>query len=60
MLFSAPGPAEEDELYEMYLAETNMVYKVQGEHLVAQKEHWGQVLKYSLLTDKEVQSLKPR
>ena len=49
-----PGPPEEDELYEMYMSETNMAYRVQGEKLVPVKDAWGQLLKHSMLSAKHV------
>ncbi|CAH1789919.1 unnamed protein product, partial [Owenia fusiformis] len=49
------GPAEEDELYEMYMVETNAVYKVgDKKELVPYQEYWGSLPKYEMLDSKEV------
>jgi len=47
--YADPGPSEEDQLYEMYMAETNMVYRLEHDCLVPVAEYWGSVLKHELL-----------
>ena len=49
-----PGPQEEDELYEMYMAETNRVYRYENETLVPYEEYWGTTPKYEMLNNKAV------
>jgi supervillin len=52
--YQDPGPVEEDELYEMYMAETNMAYRLtDDETLVPVEEFWGNVLKHELLSSKQ-------
>lgn len=48
------GPAEEDELYEDYIAETNAVYEVMGSELNPIVEFSGQVPRYDMLSDDKV------
>ena len=55
--FPDPGPTEEDQLYEMYMAETNMVYRMQEDSLIPVEEYWGQCLKHELLKTDQVQSV---
>ena len=52
--FVDPGPQEEDELYEMYMAETNKVYIVQGDTLVPHEQFWGATPKYEMLESDKV------
>ena len=54
ILIVETGPPEEDELYEMYMVETNMVYKVIGEELVPYEEYWGTIPKFEMLDSNEV------
>ncbi len=49
-----PGPQEEDELYEMYMAETNKVYRVQDDTLVPHQDAWGATPRHSMLNSNEV------
>ena len=56
MVCTDPGPAEEDELYEMYINQTNMVYRVKDDRLQAVKDYWGQLLKHSILSTSDVSS----
>ena len=48
------GPPEEDELYEDYMAETNCVYRVEGEELSPLEEFSGQLPRYDMLDDEQV------
>lgn len=52
--YCCSGPAEEDELYESYISETNLVYRVEGEDLVPIEEYCGQVPRYDMLQDDQV------
>ena len=56
--FVDPGPQEEDELYEMYMAETNKVYIVQGDTLVPHERFWGTTPKYEMLESDKVSTYK--
>ena len=40
----------------MYINQTNMVYRVKNEKLVAVKDSWGQLLKHSLLSPTDVRT----
>ncbi|XP_038072635.1 supervillin-like [Patiria miniata] len=46
--------ADEDELHEIYITETNMVYKVEGESLVPCDDYWGSPPKFSMLNTNEI------
>jgi supervillin len=48
------GPEDEDLLYETFLAETNIVYRVEGNSLIPVEEYWGASLKYEMLKSNEV------
>ena len=56
-VFADPGPPEEDELYEMYMAETNKVFRVQDDTLVPLQEYWGCTPKHEMLNSNEVYGL---
>jgi len=51
---SAPGRNDEDELYEAYIVETNLVYRLADDRLQVAEEYSGSVLKYAMLRSKEV------
>lgn len=53
---AASGPVEEDELYEDYLAETNLIYKVEDGQLNIVEEFSGQIPRYDMLEDNQVRS----
>lgn len=42
----------------MYINETNMVYRVQGNKLIPVSDSWGQLLKHDLLNSKQVRVLR--
>ncbi|XP_070569856.1 supervillin-like isoform X3 [Ptychodera flava] len=48
------GPAEEDENYEVYIIEANMVYRVQNDSLVPYEEYWGAPPKVEMLDSSQV------
>ncbi|XP_053386334.1 uncharacterized protein LOC123538762 isoform X4 [Mercenaria mercenaria] len=48
------GPAEEDELYETHIVETNMIYKLENNKLVPVQEYWGNQPKYEMLHSSQV------
>jgi len=48
----APGPAEEDELYEMYMAEATKIYGLKGDQLILLDT--GFLPTYDLLSSKKV------
>ncbi len=45
---------DDDELHEIYITETNMVYKVEGESLVPYDDYWGAPPKFAMLKSKEI------
>ena len=49
-----PGPTDEDDLYESFMAESTMVFNVVGDELVPVEEYWGKVLKHEMLQPKMV------
>lgn len=51
---SAPGRNDEDELYETYITETNLVYRWVDNQLRLADEYSGSILKYAMLKSKEV------
>ena len=55
--FIAGGPTEEDELYETHITETNMIYKLDHNKLVAVEEYWGAQPKYEMLNPYQVSQL---
>lgn len=50
--YQEPGPNEEDELFEAYMADTNMVYRVVGEALEPLEECCGMVPSQTMLHEK--------
>ncbi|XP_050351467.1 uncharacterized protein LOC126774154 isoform X2 [Nymphalis io] len=48
------GPADEDEIYESCIVQTNMCYEVADDELVPIKEYWGQVPKIAMLHQSKV------
>ncbi|XP_077997526.1 uncharacterized protein LOC144450723 isoform X6 [Glandiceps talaboti] len=48
------GPPEEDENYEFYMVEANMVYQVQENSLVPLEEYWGVAPKFEMLDSTQV------
>lgn len=58
-LRTAPGNNDEDELYEMYMSETNAVYRFVDGELTLSDEYSGKPLKHAMLRSKEV-CLPPR
>ncbi len=58
-MFPEPGPPEEDELYEMYMADTNKVYSVEGETLKELPEFCKSVPTYGMLHEKLVRMRFP-
>lgn len=48
------GHPDEDEMYELSLTDTNMVYEVQGEDLVPRDDCWGVVPKIEVLDHNKV------
>lgn len=55
-VYEAPGRNDEDELYETYICETNIVYCLHDEELVISDEYSGRPLKHSMLRTKEVKT----
>ena len=51
---SETGPAEEDELYEMYMSEATRVYRLVSDKLVQVPEFSGVVPSYDMLNSKHV------
>lgn len=51
---TAPGRNDEDELYETYITETNLVYRLVSDRLQLAEEYSGSMLKYGMLRSKEV------
>lgn len=51
---SDAGHADEDDLFESCLTETNMVYEYQDEKLIPVEEYWGALPKYEMLNPKKV------
>lgn len=51
------GHPDEDELYEIVLTGTNMVYEVEGEELVPRKDCWGTIPKIEILHHNKVRKL---
>jgi len=51
---SAPGRNDEDELYETYITETNLVYRWANNQLQLAEEYSSNILKYGMLRSKEV------
>jgi len=54
LLLLAPGGYSEDELYEVYISETNAVYRIKDQRLTPVEEFHGKVLKFEMLRSKEV------
>ncbi|CAH0729952.1 unnamed protein product, partial [Brenthis ino] len=48
------GPADEDEIFETCILQTNMCYEVIDDELVPIKEYWGQVPKIAMLNQSKV------
>ncbi|XP_072947591.1 uncharacterized protein [Epargyreus clarus] len=48
------GPADEDEIFESCIVQTNMCYEVIDDELVPIKEYWGQVPKIAMLHQSKV------
>lgn len=48
------GHPDEDELFEMSLLETNMVYELKDDKLIPVEEYWGQIPKISMLDARKV------
>lgn len=48
------GHADEDELFELSLTETNMIYELSDETLVPIEDYWGQIPKISMLDTQKV------
>lgn len=48
------GHPDEDEMYELSLTDTNMVYEVQGEDLVPRDDCWGVIPKIEVLDHNKV------
>ena len=54
MCVSAPGRNDEDELYETYIVETNLVYRLVDNQLQLADDFSGIVLQHDMLRSKEV------
>ena len=54
MSVTEPGPNEEDECYEVYMAETTKVYRLEGEELVLEQEFCGLQPNYEMLDTTQV------
>ena len=54
MYFVAPSVSEEDELYEEYVCETNLVYEAVGDRLIEEETYSGKPLKYCMLHSRKV------
>lgn len=54
LVYAASGPTDEDQLYESYIVETNMVYRVDQNKLIAYEEYWGMQPPYEMLKKDEV------
>ncbi|XP_078079915.1 supervillin isoform X3 [Mustelus asterias] len=52
--YQAAGDPEEDELYEVAITETNYIYRLVEDKLVADNESWGKIPRCSMLNSKEV------
>ncbi|XP_064646108.1 uncharacterized protein LOC135499312 isoform X9 [Lineus longissimus] len=48
------GPDDEDLLYETFLTETNIVYRVEGSSLIPVEEFWGMPLRHEMLKSEEI------
>jgi len=57
MYFVAPSVSEEDELYEEYVCETNLVYEAVGDRLIEEETYSGKPLKYCMLHSRKVWSI---
>lgn len=51
---SDAGHADEDDLFETCLTETNMVYEYQDEKLIPYEQYWGALPKFEMLNPKKV------
>ena len=54
MYFVAPSVYEEDELYEEFVCETNLVYEAVGDSLVEVEKYSRKPLKYHMLQSSKV------
>ncbi|KAL5006122.1 hypothetical protein ScPMuIL_017280 [Solemya velum] len=52
--YQATGPPDEDELYESYIVETNMVYRLDQNKLLPYQEYWGMQPRFEMLIKDEV------
>lgn len=52
--YAKAGPPEEDELYEEYITQTNLVYVVRDEELVPLEQYNGKLPKFEMLNEREV------
>ena len=50
----APSASEEDEVYEEYVCETNLVYEAIGDKLVEAEKYSRKPLKYCMLLSRKV------
>ncbi|KAK7501504.1 hypothetical protein BaRGS_00007308, partial [Batillaria attramentaria] len=50
----ASGPDEEDELYEISITKTNMIYKLEDGALKPYEQYWGAIPRHEMLQEKEV------
>ncbi|XP_026670337.1 supervillin-like isoform X3 [Ceratina calcarata] len=48
------GHPDEDELYETFMIDTNMVYEIKGEELVPLEKYWGAIPKIEMLDPNKV------
>jgi len=55
--FAAPSVSEEDEVYEEYVCETNLVYEAVGDKLVEVEKYSRKPLKYCMLQSSKVRSV---
>ncbi|XP_033114401.1 supervillin-like isoform X2 [Anneissia japonica] len=46
--------AEEDEIQEIYINETNMIYRLKNEQLQPYKDYWEQIPKYEMFNSNEI------
>ena len=59
LFFPAAGPADEDELFENGIVETNCIFRLLDDKLVPDDDEWGKVPSCTLLEAKEVRAGRP-
>ncbi|XP_071823149.1 uncharacterized protein [Apostichopus japonicus] len=48
------GANDEDQIHEIYIIDTNMVYRLQGSSLEPYDDYWATILKYEMLKTEEI------